>query len=120
MATEMRMDALLKAKRRRHPELRQPLSWESLQAVCARERIRIAYGPLPADAVLIAGLGTSVIVLNSELPPRRHTYRGAHELAHAWLHVSSGPVFHTMRDGNEHDPREDEAEYVATKLMQGW
>ena len=77
-------------------------------------------GPLPNDAVLLSGLGTAVIVLNNELHPRRHTYRGAHELAHWWFHSEHGPVLYTMSDPTSRDPREDEAEYIAMRLLQGW
>jgi len=120
MATQARLEALLEGKRMTHPELREPLSWEGLRQVCAREGVSIVSGELPADAVLLSGLGTAVIVLNRELHPRRHTYRAAHELAHHWLHAEREPVIYTMRDPLAYDEREDDAEYVALRLLQGW
>lgn len=120
MTTQAQIDALLEGKRLTHPELRDPLTWEGFQRVCEREGVAIAHGPLPSDAVLLSGLGTAVIVLNCELHPRRHTYRGAHELAHHWLHTESEPVVYTMCDPLIADAREDEAEYVALRLLQGW
>jgi len=120
MATQAQLDALLEGKRTRHPELREPLSWEGFRQVCEREGVSITVGPLSVDAVLLSALGTSVIVLNCELHPRRHTYRGAHELAHHWLHSEHEPVIYTMRDLGAPDRREDDAEYVATRLLQGW
>lgn len=113
------MDALISAKRERHPELRIPLTWTVFQLVCEREHVPVVFGPLPADGVVITGLGSAAIVLNSELHPRRHTYRGAHELAHVWLHQDDEVPVYLMSD-DQHDPREDEAEYVALRLMQGW
>lgn len=120
MTTEASVDAVLREKRACHPELRRPLDWPGVQEVCAREGVRITHGPLPADAVLLAAHGTAVIVLNNELHPRRHTYRVAHELGHWWLHTAPGRTVYQMRDPLAHDQREDEAEYVALRLMQGW
>lgn len=120
MRSEARLDAIVEAKRARHPELREPLTWTTFQKVCEREGVRLAKGPLPVDAVLMSALDTAVIVLNSELDERRHTYRGAHELAHHWAHSSHEPVIYTMRDVWAPDPREDDAEYIATRLLQGW
>jgi Zn-dependent peptidase ImmA (M78 family) len=113
------MDALLRGKRQIHPELRHPLTWGAVQAVCRREGVLIKKGPLPADAVLLAALGSAVIVLNSDLPPRRHTYRAAHELAHWWLHSDRELTIYRMSE-DVRDEREDEAEYIALRLMQGW
>jgi Zn-dependent peptidase ImmA (M78 family) len=118
--SEAQLDAIVEAKRARHPELRAPLTWSAFQAVCDRKGIPIRHGPLTTDAVLMSALGTAVIVLNSQLDVRRHTYRGAHELAHHWAHGSREPVLYTMRDLAGPDEREDEAEYIATRLLQGW
>lgn len=120
MASIDALDSLVAEKRRRHPELREALTWTALQVVCEREGVPIVNAPLAVDALLLTGLGTSVIMLNSRLDPRRHTYRAAHELAHHWIHSSREPVIYTMRDLAAPDPREDEAEYVATRLLQGW
>lgn len=120
MRSTAELDALVEAKRTRHSELRAPLTWAGFQAVCARERVPIAYGALPTDAVLLTALGTAVIVINGTLDVRRHTYRGMHELAHHWAHSTREPVLYTMRDVGAPDEREDEAEYIATRLLQGW
>jgi Zn-dependent peptidase ImmA (M78 family) len=120
VTTDQQLAAMLESKRERHPELRAPLAWPTLMSVCEREGVAISYGPLPCDAMLLARLGSAVIVLNSELHPRQHTYRAAHELAHWWLHGDREAAFYTMRDPVAHDAREDEAEYMALRLMQGW
>lgn len=120
MATPAALEALLEGKRLTHPALREPLTWDALRQVCQREGIAIVSGDLPAEAVLLSSLGTAVIVLNRGLHPRRNTYRAAHELAHHWLHADHELVIYTMCDPLTHDEREDEAEYVALRLLQGW
>lgn len=120
MASTAELDAIVTEKRARHPELLKPLSWSAFQRVCRREGIPVAHAPLPTDAVLLTALGTAAIVINSELDVRRHTYRGMHELAHHWCHSSREPVIYTMRDFGTPDEREDDAEYIATRLLQGW
>lgn len=120
MGSTTELDAIVRAKRARHPELRGPVTWAGVQAVCAREGIPVRPGPLPVDAVLLSALGTAAIVINRGLHPRRHTYRVVHELAHHWAHTSDEPVIYTMRECDASDPREDEAEYIATRLLQGW
>ena len=97
-----------------------PITWAGFQAVCEREGIPVVQRSLPTDAVLMSALGSAVIVINSELDVRRHTYRGVHELAHHWANSSREPVIYTMRDLAGPDEREDEAEYIATRLLQGW
>lgn len=119
MASQFAIDTLISEKRARHPELLNPLTWPALQRVCAREGVLLFRGPLPADAALVSIGGRHAIVLNSDLPARRHTYRAAHELAHAWLHAPTEPTIYLM-SADVQDRREDEAEYVALRLMQGW
>ena len=115
LETASQIDALLEGKRLTHPELREPLTWEGLRQVWAREGVLIVSGELPADAVLLSALGTAVIVLNCALHPQRRAARGAHELGHWWLHRANTRVRHPLA----HDEREDQAEYVARRLIQG-
>jgi hypothetical protein len=118
--------AVYESKREFHPELNEPLTWNGVRAVLRRESIELVMVPMVKEAALISAGGAAVILLNSELPPRRHTYRVAHELGHAWLHADS-----VLGDENEHrwsyhmesectpDPREDEAEAMALLLLRG-
>lgn len=119
-ANYARADRILEEARALHPELRRPLTWNGLLAVLRRERIQVVHAPLSRPAALISGLGTHVLLLNSDLPPRRHTYYAAHEYAHAKLHVGEGeePCFFMDHDWGD-DPREDEAEYFAACLLGG-
>ena len=115
-----RVDRVLEEKRGIHPEARVPLGWNGLLAILRRERISVVYAPLLRPAALLTNRGISVLLLNSDLPPRRHTYYGAHELGHAWLHADTETeaCFH-MDVVWPDDPREDEAEYCAACLLGG-
>lgn len=115
-----RVDRVLAAVRERHPELRRRLSWNGLAAVLRRERIQVVRVPMRTPAALLHRGGVSILMLNSDLPPRRHTYYCAHELGHHFLHADQElePVFH-MDVIWPDDPREDEAEYFAACLLGG-
>jgi hypothetical protein len=112
---------VLAAKRALHPELARPLTWRGLQRVLAREGVRLRLVPLVEPAQLAGFRGTWAILVNADLPPRRHTYYAAHELGHLWLHVDpaegrGAKVYHFDHyDGD--DPREEEAELLATWLL---
>lgn len=115
-----RVDRVLANRRELHPELRRRLTWNGLAAVIRRERIQVVYVPMNRPAALFCRCGVSVLMLNSDLPPRRHTYYAAHELGHHWLHADEDldPVYH-MDVIWPDDPREDEAEYFAACLLGG-
>lgn len=70
---------------------------------------------------MISMLGTTVFMINSNYPPRRHTARVAHELAHAYLHVDEETelVLHLDSEWRADDPREEEAELLADWLLYG-
>lgn len=105
-----------------HPDLLGGrLTWNGARGLCRRLGVRLIITPLVREAQVIAPLGTPVILLNSEVPPRRHTYRVAHELGHVLMgHAESGDelVYH-LSPCEPDDPREDEAELLATLLCQG-
>lgn len=115
--------AVLERKRQFHPELTRPLTWPGLERICAREGVRIAFQRLPREAQLVPFLGGWTIVLNKELPFRRHTYRGAHELGHLWLHHDlkhdRSERVYNMDTEWEADPREDDAELFAQIILMG-
>lgn len=115
-----RVTRLVEAKRKRHPELRQPVSYQDLRTVCEREGIRVMHGPLPHSGAAISHAGRHVILLDPRRAPRRETYALAHELGHIWLHADEESVIYHMDEPWPDDPREDDAEQVATMLLQGW
>jgi hypothetical protein len=114
---------IIDAKRESHPELDRPLTWPAVQRILARERVRLYVQTLPNPARLIRFGQRFAIAINSDAPVRRHTYFAAHELGHLWLHVQNEPdtgvvCFHMDREWHA-DPREDDAEYFATVLLNG-
>lgn len=119
-ATLARVAQAYAAATARHPELRRPLTWNGARAILRRERIPLVMVPLIRPAALISSGGVSVLMLNSNIPPRRHTHFVAHELAHHWLHGAGdeGTVYHMATDWPD-DPREDEAEILAALLLGG-
>lgn len=115
-----RVARIVEAKRSRHPELRGPVSYEDLRRVCEREGIVVLHGPLPFSGAAISHRGRHAILLDRRHNPRRETYALAHELGHIWMHAEEEPVIYHMEEPWPDDPREDEAELVATMLLQGW
>lgn len=119
MATD-RVERLVTSKRKRHPELRQPVTYQGIRAVCDREGILVMHGPLPFAGATVSYRGRHVIMVDPRRSPRRETYAIAHELGHVWLHADDEPAVRHMEEPWPDDPREDEAEAVATMLLQGW
>jgi Zn-dependent peptidase ImmA (M78 family) len=120
-----RVAVIYERKRRQHPELGRPLTWRTLQRICTREGIVIDSVAMADDAQLLRFWDEWTILVNVDSPHRRHTYLGAHELAHVWCHVDDadgrGAVVRNYGDyafGND-DPREEDAECLATMLCQG-
>lgn len=119
-AVTARCLAVLEAARVIHPELRRPLTWNGARAVCRRLEIPLVFHRMPRAGRVVALLGTPVIVLNPDVPPRRHTMVLAHEIAHVLLHVErDGEAVYHMDACWPDDPREDEAEVLATLLLGG-
>jgi hypothetical protein len=116
-----RIRRVLAAKVRQHPELARPLTWNTLRRVLRREDVELVVAPLPKPARLVGFGGLWTIAVSSRHPTRRHTYFAAHELGHLWLHVDDADGRHTrcynFDDYTSPDPREDEAETVATWLL---
>ena len=113
--------AVIAAKRKVHPELRRPLHWIGLQRVLARENVLLAVVPLARPAKLVPYEGMWMLLVNSRLPARRHTYYAAHELGHLWLHRHADDelearCYHMDLNWPD-DPREDEAELFAQLVL---
>ena len=116
-----RVRQVLAQKREVHPELANPLTWESLRRIAEREHVGLFTKPLPNPACLLRFDGTWNIVVSSAHPVRRRTMNAAHELAHLWLHVDDQegrfePCINYNYPGSA-DPREQEADYLATALL---
>jgi hypothetical protein len=117
--------AVIERKRAIHPELARALTWPGLQRICEREGIamRMSSRRMPRPAQLVPFLGGWTIVLNRDTPHRRHTYLGAHELGHLWLHHDShNERWERVFNMDEHwqaDPREDDAEIFASLVLAG-
>jgi Zn-dependent peptidase ImmA (M78 family) len=115
------IDQIIEAVRDMHPELRRPATWNAMRRAFKREGITLMLLPLTADAKLISMGGVSVMAVRSDAPPARHTYFAVHEYAHVRLHApAADEVVFNMSPCWPNDPREDEAEYFAQRLMQGW
>jgi hypothetical protein len=115
--------AVLERKRELHPELARGLTWPGFERICGREGVSIAFQSLPREAQLVPFMGSWTIILNKNLPFRRHTYRGAHELGHLWLHHDlqheRTEHVYNMDVRWEADPREDDAEHFAQLILMG-
>ena len=115
--------ATLAAKRAIHPELGEPLRWHGFRRILARENIALYLRSLGRPAQLVNFRGAWAIIINASSPARRHTYFGAHELAHLWLHhdptCDRREICYNMSTDWPDDPREDEAEYLAACLLGG-
>lgn len=113
--------SVLAEKRELHPELRHPLTWDALRAIAEREGIVVAAVSLARPAKLVAFHGEWMILVNSSLPARRHTYYAAHELGHLWLHrpEDTGQQVYHMDLNWPDDPREDDAELFAQLVLGG-
>lgn len=115
------IDQIIQVLRDTHPEMRKPVTWSVMRRVLKKEGITLTLLPLTADAKLIAMGGVSIMAIRQDAPRARHTYFAAHEYAHIPLHApAADEVVFNMSPCWPDDPREDEAEYFAQRLMQGW
>lgn len=118
-----RIQQTLKQKRQQHPELVDPLTWQSMRRILRREGVHVAIAPCPRPAMLAAFDNVWTIIVDSKLPSRHHTSYAAHELAHLWLHVDrdseSEEVCFSFSYPESADPREDEADFLAHALIYG-
>ena len=114
-----RVRRVIDEKRRIHPELWEPLTWNGLRAILRREQIKLVTTRMSRPAAAIVNGGVAVIVLNSDYVTRRHTYVATHELGHIWLHGNCDGELCAFVDMDwRHDPREDEAEWFAMCVLQ--
>lgn len=113
---------IVRAKRRVHPELRRPMDWSSFRTICDREGIVLEFADIDRPATLFCIDGTWVILV--QRAGVRQLLPGAHELGHLWAHVDQEPLgrfeatYHMDVEWAD-DPREDEANYVASLLLLG-
>lgn len=115
------IDQIIVAVRERYPALRRPATWTAVKRALKEEGILLALLPITADAKLISMGGVSVIAIRQDAPRARHTYFAVHEYAHIHLHApDADEVVYNMSPCWPDDPREDEAEYFAQRLMMGW
>jgi len=116
-----RIRRVLAAKAQRHPELARPLTWNTLRRVLKAEDVALVVADIRKPARLVGFDGLWTIAVSSRHPARRHTYYAAHEIGHLWLHVDDADGRHVrcfnFDDYDSPDPREEEAETVATWLL---
>lgn len=116
------LDQIVRAKRRVHPELRRPMDWSAFRAVCAREGVVVELADVQRPACLFNVDGTWVILVRRD--GVRQLMPGAHELGHLWAHVDQEPLgryettYHMDVEWAD-DPREDEANHIASLLIMG-
>jgi hypothetical protein len=116
------IDALLAELRARHVELQRPLTWHGIRRVFAREDIELVIRPLHGRAQCISQGGISIVMLSSADTGRQHTRWAAHEYAHLKLHfeeAGAGEIVRHVSPIQPDDPREREAYYLASCLLQG-
>lgn len=111
------IDAVIAQLREAHPELRKPATWPKLLRVMHRLGVVVRLIPMAAEAKIVSMGGVTVIALNRRLHYSRHTYRLAHEFGHFALHMTGAEVVYNMTPCWPDDPREDDAEYFATQLL---
>lgn len=114
--------AIVDSLRERHPELGQPLNWNGLMRVFARERVTLLKMPLigGAAADVVGFPPYFVVTINSSSGPRRQTRDAAHEYGHIKLHPSEiGEIDRNLSPIRSDDPRELEAQLFAQLLMVG-
>jgi Zn-dependent peptidase ImmA (M78 family) len=98
------------------------MTWAGFRSVCNREGIFLALADIERAACLFSIDGTWVIAIRRE--GVRQLMPGAHELGHLWAHVDQEPLgryeatYHMDVDWAD-DPREDEANYIASLLIMG-
>ena len=122
--TEEQILGVLEAKKRIHPELRRPMTWNGLRRILAREDVALIITEMAKrEAQLVQFDGAWAILLDSNASSRRYTYFGIHELGHLWLHHDSAADrsdrIYNMLDGPSRDTREDDAELFAVYALGG-
>ena len=83
--------AKIAQKRTEHPELAaEQITLEQLQLVATRERIHVADADLPRGigGLAVRYTGACAITLSERMPATVRRLVLAHELAHAWLHLT--------------------------------
>jgi hypothetical protein len=118
--------------RANHPSLERPATLAVLRNVANADGVPVVFGVLPRDGVMMAALGTAVIVLRPNLSIRRRTEVLAHELAHVWLHADQRhELLDELRKGRTLSPaersvviawrevQEREAEALTSALLAG-
>jgi hypothetical protein len=116
---------VIASKRELHPELARALTWPGFLRICGREgvEVRVRKAPTARPAQLVPFLGEWTIIISADTPFRRHTYLGAHELGHLWLHHDrTSERWERVYNMDVHwsnDPREDEAELFASLVLMG-
>lgn len=113
--------SVVRLKAEAHRELREPLSWEGMRRILAREDVGLFFLPSPHHAQLVQVGGAWSIVISKRSVPRRNLYYTAHELAHLWLHHDSQcarweRVYNMGYDEGD-DPRESDAELFCTIVL---
>jgi hypothetical protein len=119
------VEALVAAKRELHPELRRPLTWARLHAVCRRERVALCLADLPPEhpAQLVPYFDRWSILISDDLSMKERVRLAAHELAHVWAHHDAQHerwelVYQDLHPAPD-DPAEREANAVAWLLIEG-
>ncbi len=98
------------------------MDWAGFRTVCDREGILVELADIEREACLFSVDGTWVIVVKRA--GVRQLFPGAHELGHLWAHVDQEPLgrfeatYHMDVEWAD-DPREEEADYIASHLIMG-
>ena len=116
-----RVDSVLAAKRRQHPELRGRPTWEGVMAILVRENIQLIRKPLPDKlmGLLFGYAGEWTICISSSTAFARSMYVVLHELGHLWLHqdpIGRHELCFTMGCDST-DDREVEAEDFVSMIL---
>lgn len=117
--------ALLRAKRKVHPELSGQLTLVGLRRLLARERIGWIVRPMPRPAQLVPYLDSWTIMIDSRKAESQQRQLGAHELGHLWLHHDpffdrrETLVYNHSGSWTAENVEEDDAETFASMVLAG-
>lgn len=96
----------------RHPEMREPVTWEAFEAIAKRERIDVQLGILSRPGRLIR-MGQHVFIqIDRRLTLAQRTTAALHELCHLWRD-DPGEVCYHVEDDAFVSPAEEFADIFA-------
>lgn len=104
--------AFIRKMAERHPEMREPVTYEGFQAIAAREHITVMHVRLSRPARLLRLGGDAFIQIHRSLSVVERTKYGMHELSHFWRD-DPGFACYNVEDDAFKSPAEEFADIFA-------